>query len=119
MTTPGGHVEEPDGEDVVFETEVLSDEENTALDRRMAEAHAVARREPTVVVRRAVGAAWRSGRARRMRSVLAYRVHQAPRDLARLVWFVVRGYGRWVSKAWTFIHLRRSTRGCPRGTGVG
>jgi S-DNA-T family DNA segregation ATPase FtsK/SpoIIIE len=101
MTTPGGHVEEP-GEGVVFEAEVLSDEESAALDRRVAEACTVARREPTVAVRRAVGAAWRSGRARRMRSVLAYRVRQAPRDLARLVWFVLRGYGRWLGKAWTF-----------------
>ncbi|MCA1675999.1 MAG: hypothetical protein LC799_28770, partial [Actinobacteria bacterium] len=34
--------------------------------------------------------------------VLAYRVRQAPRDLVRLVWFVLRGHGRWAIKAWTF-----------------
>ncbi len=39
----------------------------------------------------------------RLYSVVAYRVRQAPRDFARLAWFVLRGHVRWVSKAWTFV----------------
>lgn len=96
-------------EGVVFEAEVLSDEESAEIERRFAAAHGVAEDESGVLVRRgdlvlrrAVGEAWRSERAMSLRSVLAYRARQAPRDLARLVWFVLRGHGRWVGKAWTF-----------------
>lgn len=46
--------------------------------------------------------AWRSGRAVHARSVLAYRVRKAPRDLVRLVWFALRGHAHWMHKAWTF-----------------
>ncbi|GAA3847001.1 hypothetical protein GCM10022243_11370 [Saccharothrix violaceirubra] len=34
------------------------------------------------------------------RSVAGYRVRQAPRDAVRLVWFLVRGVGRWGAKGW-------------------
>ncbi|MCK2240186.1 MULTISPECIES: hypothetical protein [unclassified Crossiella] len=37
------------------------------------------------------------------RSVLAYRVRKAPRDLVRLVWFGIRGVGRWTGKAWRWL----------------
>jgi S-DNA-T family DNA segregation ATPase FtsK/SpoIIIE len=33
----------------------------------------------------------------------AYRLQQAPRDLVRLCWFVLRGHGRWLVKAWTWV----------------
>ncbi|WP_179956685.1 hypothetical protein [Amycolatopsis anabasis] len=36
----------------------------------------------------------------RWRSVVTYRARKAPRDLARLVWFLLRGHGRWIAKAW-------------------
>ncbi|MGH3905932.1 MAG: hypothetical protein ACRDTE_17390, partial [Pseudonocardiaceae bacterium] len=94
---------------VVFDAEVLSDEESAAVERRFA-TRAVAkrgsgvlvRRSGLVVLRRAVGETWRSERVTRLRSVLAYRTRQAPRDLARLVWFVLRGHSRWAGKTWTF-----------------
>lgn len=38
----------------------------------------------------------------RLRSVVAYRARKAPRDLARLVWFLLRGHGRWIAKGWTW-----------------
>jgi hypothetical protein len=34
--------------------------------------------------------------------VAGYRLRHALRDVVRLGWFVIRGHGRWVRKAWTF-----------------
>jgi S-DNA-T family DNA segregation ATPase FtsK/SpoIIIE len=112
VSTPGERPGEPGqcrDDDVVFEAEVLSDEESAAVERRFAATRAVAIRDSGVLVRRsglalrhAVAETWRSERTMRLRSVLAYRTRQAPRDLARLVWFVLRGHGRWMGKAWTF-----------------
>jgi len=100
----------PDQADTeVLEGEVLSDEENEEVARRFAETGTIERRQPREVARRSVEivahtvrAAWRSDRGVRARSVVAYRLRQAPRDSARLTWFVIRGYGRWIGKAWTF-----------------
>lgn len=61
----------------------------------------------------AVGRAWRSSAVTRARSVAAYRVRSAPRDVVRLLWFVLRGHGRWVVKAWnwtTYGDLRADAR---------
>jgi S-DNA-T family DNA segregation ATPase FtsK/SpoIIIE len=95
---------------LVFEAEVLTEEENEEITRRFAAADAVAPRQPIQsvmssaarTVGRALKAWWRSDTARRVRSVAAYRLRQAPRDLGRLTWFGVRGNARWVAKAWTF-----------------
>ena len=38
----------------------------------------------------------------RLGSVAAYRARKAPRDLVRLVWFLLRGHGRWIAKGWTW-----------------
>ncbi|MGB6162865.1 MAG: FtsK/SpoIIIE domain-containing protein [Pseudonocardiaceae bacterium] len=38
----------------------------------------------------------------RLRSVAAYRARKTPRDLVRLVWFLLRGHGRWIAKGWTW-----------------
>jgi DNA segregation ATPase FtsK/SpoIIIE, S-DNA-T family len=46
---------------------------------------------------------WRSDSAVRARSLAAYRIRQAPRDLGRLSWFAIRGHARWIGKAWTFV----------------
>jgi S-DNA-T family DNA segregation ATPase FtsK/SpoIIIE len=57
--------------------------------------------------------AWRSGPVVRARSVAAYRVRKLPRDVARLVWFVLRGNGRWLLKFWswaTYADLRADAR---------
>ncbi|XVV03229.1 hypothetical protein ACQPW3_38835 [Actinosynnema sp. CA-248983] len=39
----------------------------------------------------------------RARSVVAYRVRKAPRDLARLIWFALRGVWRWTVKGWRWV----------------
>jgi S-DNA-T family DNA segregation ATPase FtsK/SpoIIIE len=60
-----------------------------------------------------VGRVWRSPAAQRARSVLVYRVRKAPADLVWLVWFAVRGHGRWIGKAWnwfTYGDLRADAR---------
>jgi DNA segregation ATPase FtsK/SpoIIIE, S-DNA-T family len=49
----------------------------------------------------------------RIRGVVGYRLRQAPRDLARLGWFFLRGHGRWIIKAWvwaTYGDLRADAR---------
>lgn len=43
-----------------------------------------------------------SDRAARWRALLAYRVRKAPQDLLRLLWFLLRGHGRWIAKGWTW-----------------
>jgi DNA segregation ATPase FtsK/SpoIIIE, S-DNA-T family len=48
-------------------------------------------------------AVWRSDSAVRARSLAAYRIRQASRDLGRLSWFAIRGHARWIGKAWTFV----------------
>ncbi|MFC5112006.1 hypothetical protein [Kibdelosporangium philippinense] len=73
---------------------------------------------------------WRSGPMVRVRSEAAYRVRKIPQDVARLVWFVLRGNWRWLVKFWTwatYADLRadarraracRGRRGTARGPGV-
>lgn len=45
---------------------------------------------------------WSSTRMVRVRSIVAYRFRKLPRDVVRLVWFVIRGHGRWIAKGWTW-----------------
>jgi S-DNA-T family DNA segregation ATPase FtsK/SpoIIIE len=116
----GGEPVAPTGADLsdeVFEAEILTDVENDYVSRWLAHARtgkpvqrhprARAARHALVAARRRVAAtfvaAWRSGQVVRLRSVLGYRVRKAPLDLLRLVWFVLRGHGRWIGKAWTFL----------------
>ncbi|RSM64098.1 hypothetical protein DMH04_51910 [Kibdelosporangium aridum] len=61
----------------------------------------------------AVVLVWRSGWVARARSVAAYRLRKAPLDVARLLWFVLRGHWRWVVKGWswaTYADLRADVR---------
>jgi DNA segregation ATPase FtsK/SpoIIIE, S-DNA-T family len=44
----------------------------------------------------------RSPQLIQLRAVAGYRLRQAPRDLARLGWFFLRGNGRWIAKCWTW-----------------
>jgi DNA segregation ATPase FtsK/SpoIIIE, S-DNA-T family len=60
-------------------------------------------RRSTALAARTVGALWRSDSVVRARSVAAYRLRQAPRDLGRLSWFTIRGHARWIGKAWTLL----------------
>ncbi|MBV8993230.1 MAG: hypothetical protein JO287_05915 [Pseudonocardiales bacterium] len=39
----------------------------------------------------------------RARSVAVYRLRKAPRDVARLLWFLLRGHVRWIAKGWTWV----------------
>ncbi|MEJ3658903.1 zonular occludens toxin domain-containing protein [Actinomycetes bacterium KLBMP 9759] len=48
-------------------------------------------------------AGWRAAPVARARSVAAYRMRKAPIDALRLIWFVLRGNGRWIGKGWTFL----------------
>lgn len=31
------------------------------------------------------------------------RLRQAPRDVAGLIWFFLRGHGRWIANGWTWV----------------
>lgn len=44
-----------------------------------------------------------SGRVARWRGLVAYRVRKLPVDLLRLLWFLLRGHGRWIVKSWTWV----------------
>lgn len=49
----------------------------------------------------------------RARSVIAYRARNAPRDVARLLWFLTRGTGRWIARGWrwaSYADLRADAR---------
>lgn len=49
----------------------------------------------------------------RARSVIAYRARKAPRDVARLLWFLTRGTGRWIARGWrwaSYADLRADAR---------
>ena len=94
----------------VFEGEVMSGLASPDTARWYAELGTLARRRPGEIARRyvqfagrTVGAAWRSGYLVRARLVTIYRARQAPRDLARLSWFAIRGHSRWIGKAWAFV----------------
>ncbi|OAP20722.1 MULTISPECIES: hypothetical protein [Amycolatopsis] len=71
---------------------------------------ATADRRPVAVVRRAfidctgrlIGRVRESGRVARWRGLLAYRARKLPADVMRLLWFLLRGHGRWIAKAWTW-----------------
>jgi S-DNA-T family DNA segregation ATPase FtsK/SpoIIIE len=94
----------PPGEPVqlapeVLNGEVLSDDENAAVAGRCL-GRGVDRLAPRVgVLVRAVAA---SPRTAQLTAVAGYRLRKAPRDIARLCWFALRGHGRWITKAWTY-----------------
>ncbi|WP_082469050.1 FtsK/SpoIIIE domain-containing protein [Sciscionella sediminilitoris] len=60
-------------------------------------------RVPIECTARIIGRVRESDRYARVRSVLGYRLRKAPVDVARLVWFLLRGHGRWIRKAWTWV----------------
>lgn len=45
---------------------------------------------------------WTGSTMTRVRSVAGYRLRKLPLDIVRLLWFVIRGHGRWIRKAWTW-----------------
>lgn len=77
----------------VYDGELVRDEEpaSVAIRRRVIDCTS-----------RVVQRVRESTRFARLRSVLGYRLRKAPRDVGRLVWFVLRGHGRWIARAWTW-----------------
>ena len=52
-------------------------------------------------------------RVAQARAVVGYRLRKAPRDVAQLCWFLLRGHGRWIAKGWTWAthgYLRADAR---------
>jgi len=82
----------------VLDGELLSEAESEAVAARQLQhsVHAAGR------VRAGVAVVLGSPGAARVRSAAEYRARKAPTDLARLVWFAVRGHWRWAVKAWTW-----------------
>ncbi len=99
----------------VYEAEFIDGSVANALDRSAGrQARRVSCWRAVVgTVAALVRRVWRSDRLVRARSVAAYRARKAPRDVARLVWFVVRGNWRWWVKLWqwaTYADLRADAR---------
>lgn len=68
---------------------------------------------PAAVVVHVVHVVRESERTAHVKALTAYRVRKAPRDVARLSWFAIRGQARWVAKGWdwaTFGDLRAEAR---------
>lgn len=79
----------------VFDAELVSDQEEQ-------DQPSLWRRTPINCVAKILQRIRDSNRLARLRSVLGYRLRKAPVDLARLIWFLLRGHGRWIGKAWTW-----------------
>ncbi|MYW92421.1 hypothetical protein G3I59_17855 [Amycolatopsis rubida] len=102
MSTP----ENPRGRGGELVPKVYDGEIMTGTDDKAATAD----RRPVAVVRRAfidctgrlIGRVRESGRIARWRGLLAYRARKLPADVVRLLWFLLRGHGRWIVKAWTW-----------------
>ncbi|MBK1784446.1 hypothetical protein [Prauserella cavernicola] len=101
MTSQSEHGQEQGGELIpkVYDAELVSHEDSEAVDRPRGPVIRRLAVECTGYVLRRVR---ESERTARWRSVLAYRLRKLPRDVGRLLWFMVRGHGRWIGKAWTW-----------------
>ncbi|MGH3570887.1 MAG: hypothetical protein ACRDUW_03515 [Pseudonocardiaceae bacterium] len=82
---------------LVLEGVLLPDHESTALVARRLGPEGLRARVAVLV--RGVSHA---PQIMQLRAVAGYRVRQAPRDVARLGWFFLRGHGRWIAKGWTW-----------------
>jgi S-DNA-T family DNA segregation ATPase FtsK/SpoIIIE len=101
--TPAGNQGQP--APVVLDGELLTEQDNPAVVGQLA--GLLAR---VVMLARGVGTAPQVVQAR---AVVGYRLRKAPRDVARLGWFVLRGHSRWIAKGWTWVsygHLRADAR---------
>lgn len=81
----------------VLDGELLPDDENTALVARRSGPEGLCARV-SVLVR---GMA-QTPQLTQLTAVAGYRLRHAPRDVARLGWFFLRGHGRWIAKGWTW-----------------
>jgi DNA segregation ATPase FtsK/SpoIIIE, S-DNA-T family len=99
MTTPENPQQSSELVPKVYNAELVSDNDITSGDHSPGPMlRRVAGECTGYVVRRVRESEW----VARLRSVAAYRMRKVPRDLARLVWFVLRGHGRWIAKGWTW-----------------
>ena len=83
----------------VFDGELVSDRSTGTVGRRSAVVRRMAIEFTAYVVRRVR----ESEQIVRARSVAVYRLRKAPRDVARLLWFLLRGHVRWIAKGWTWV----------------
>lgn len=83
----------------IYDAEVISDNNDGSAARR---AGPMVRRKVIECTGYVVRRVRESDRAARWRALLAYRVRKAPHDVVRLLWFLVRGHGRWIAKGWTW-----------------
>jgi S-DNA-T family DNA segregation ATPase FtsK/SpoIIIE len=81
----------------MFDAEVVDDERTD-----LGSADARVGRALIAWLARRARQAWTSDRLARARSVMGFRLRALPRDVLRLIWFVIRGHGRWAVKAWSF-----------------
>lgn len=84
----------------VYDGEIVTDENGVSANRRPVPA--VVRRAFIDCTGRLVSRVRESGRVARWRGLLGYRVRKLPADVVRLLWFLLRGHGRWIAKAWTW-----------------
>ncbi|GAB3362646.1 hypothetical protein [Amycolatopsis echigonensis] len=85
----------------VYDGEIVTgpDQNGVSADRRPV---AAVRRAFIDCTGRLLGRVRESGRVARWRGLLAYRARKLPADVVRLLWFLLRGHGRWIAKAWTW-----------------
>lgn len=83
----------------VYDGEIVTGTESETADRRPVP---VVRRVFVECTGRLLGRVRESGRVARWRGLLAYRARKLPADVVRLLWFLLRGHGRWIVKAWTW-----------------
>ncbi|WP_084022727.1 FtsK/SpoIIIE domain-containing protein [Amycolatopsis thermoflava] len=76
--------------------------ERGALEPKVFEAEIVTDDEPGSGPRSALAKWWDAPGTAHLRAAAAYRFRKLPRDFLRLAWFVLRGHGRWMAKAWTW-----------------
>ncbi|MFJ8818362.1 FtsK/SpoIIIE domain-containing protein [Amycolatopsis thermoflava] len=76
--------------------------ERGALEPKVFEAEIVTDDVPGSGPRSALTKWWGAPGTAHLRAVAAYRFRKLPRDFLRLAWFVLRGHGRWMAKAWTW-----------------
>ncbi|HEV3358182.1 MAG TPA: hypothetical protein VG247_15410 [Pseudonocardiaceae bacterium] len=104
MNTPQNE-EDHGGELVpkVYDAELVPDSRSAPIvpreDRRPVR---LARRAFITCVGHIIRRVRESGRVARWRGLVAYRVRKFPVDIARLLWFLLRGHGRWIVKGWTW-----------------
>lgn len=85
----------PAGE--IADGELVPLSQNAAIDARLAAQRVASRARRVVLVIRD------HPNTAQLKAIAVYRLRKAPRDVARLTWFAIRGHGRWTAKGWSYI----------------